>query len=309
LSKLTIAVNNTPLLLVGDNAFQGVSHLSQNRARDRRDEITNPDYCADLVITSIDNGADGFMFSANSNTLSILKSIKRKKTQPIHLYAIVPSAVDYVRLSGQMGMENLAKEFSKQMITSRNISAMFACLTGLAKRDITSLLRGLLSLEIGAIKSAAGKQASLDSVLMHELLTDMGLALNLKWLFKEYIDAIVSHHARPGFETRNFSLFVQRFNEWQINSQEVLIVAPFNSVGFQMNPSKEECEKALYTLQTANVLAINILASGFLSIEDSSHYIRGLPNVQGVAVGVSKKAHACETFMLLKKQLQSFANY
>lgn len=304
MSKLEKTSENDLLLLVGDNAFQGVSHLSQDRARARVNDMTNPHYCADLVLTSLNNGADGFMFSVNDNTLSILKAIKQKRTKGVlRLYAIVPSAVDYVRLSGQKGMEGLAKGFAMQMITSGNFSAVFACLQGLAKTDIKSLLRGLLSYEISEIKSVAGKHSSLDAVLLHELLTDMGLALNLKWLFTSYIDVMANNNVKSGFETRNFPLFVKKFNEWNIDLQDVFIIAPFNEVGFQMNPSKEECERVMQTLPAANILAINVLASGYLNLSEAASYIKSLPNLAGVAVGVSKEAHARETFRCLKSTL------
>ncbi len=70
------------LLLVGDNAFQGVNHLSQDKVRLKRvDKITDPQFCANLVFTSLKSGADGFMFTVNDNTLSILKAIKDKEIE------------------------------------------------------------------------------------------------------------------------------------------------------------------------------------------------------------------------------------
>ncbi|MEM3090898.1 MAG: hypothetical protein QXW17_03965, partial [Candidatus Bathyarchaeia archaeon] len=59
------------VLLVGDNPFHGISHLSQERSRVRGDTPTNPEYAARLIGLSVKNGADGFMFSVNEKTLSI----------------------------------------------------------------------------------------------------------------------------------------------------------------------------------------------------------------------------------------------
>jgi hypothetical protein len=291
-------------VLVGDNAFQGVSHLSQDRARARVDDLSNPQFCADLVLTSLDNGADGFMFSVNDNMLSILKSLKEKRTnQELILHAIVPSAVDYVRASGQKGMAGLAKGFATQMITSGNMGSALSALKGLTMTDIQSLLRSLLSSEMSAITSIVGNHASFGSVLLHELLTDMGLALNLKWLFTSYLDLMAKKKVKAGFETRNFPFFLKKFNEWNLDVNDLFIVAPFNKVGFQMNPSKEECELAIRTLPVPNLMAINILASGYLTLREAAGYIKSLPNVGGVAVGISKEVHALETFSVLKSEL------
>ena len=77
----------------------------------------------------------------------------------------------------------------------------------------------------------------------------------------------------------------------------------FNKVGFQMVPSKKECEKALAQLPKPNVLAISILAAGYLKPPEAIDYIAQLPNIKGVAVGVSKEKHANETFKLLREKL------
>jgi len=52
-------------------------------------------------------------------------------------------------------------------------------------------------------------------------------------------------------------------------------------------------------------LAISILAAGYLSPSDAISYVATLPNVKGVAVGVSKEKHARETFRLLKEKLNN----
>jgi hypothetical protein len=81
-----------------------------------------------------------------------------------------------------------------------------------------------------------------------------------------------------------------------------LIATPFNKVGFQMNPSGVECEKALAKIPEPNVIAMSILAAGYLKPSEAITYVKNLPNLLGVVVGVSKESHACETFKLLKKK-------
>ena len=86
------------LLLVGDNPFQGISHLSQERARNRGKNIVSPaEQAANVVLSSLKNGADGFSFSVSERTLSILQSLReRKRIEQVSLYAMVPYAFEYV---------------------------------------------------------------------------------------------------------------------------------------------------------------------------------------------------------------------
>jgi len=293
-------------LLVGDNAFHGISHLSQQRARERsiKDNPSNVEYATKLVKLSLQNGANGFMFSVSNTTLSILKALDHDEKPD--LYAIVPYAYEYVRLATQVGgISGLAKQISRQIIFSRNIVTVAPNLIGLIRVNPSAFLKTYLIYEISRIKSAAGKDAKLKSVLLHEVITDMALALDLDWFFKSYVKFFSKSKIRPGFETRNFPYLIQKLNEWQIDLNKITITASFNKVGFQMNPSKVDCENALMAASGAQVIAMSILAAGYLAPSEAVTYIANLPNIQLIVVGVSKERQACETFNLLKKTLKT----
>src|SRR5512147_1173309 len=117
------------LLLVGDNPFHGISHISEDRARARGNEINNSIYAAKLVQTSLENGASGFMFSVSETTLSILRMLNENVgSRHPTLYAIIPYAYEYVRISTNLGSVGLAKKLTKQMVLSGNVRAIGASL-------------------------------------------------------------------------------------------------------------------------------------------------------------------------------------
>jgi len=292
-------------LLVGDNPFHGISHLSQERSRIRGDTPTSPEFAAKLVSIASENGANGFMFSVSDTTLSILKILKANGVvEHLDLYGIVPYAYEYVRMASQKGgVPGLAKTIAKEIVFSGNFGAVASGLNGVVRAKPVPLMKAYLAYEISRIKSAAGKNARLSCVLLHQLVTDVCLGFNMDWLFKAYVDFMLDKGIKPGFNTGNFAFLVEKFREWNVSLEDVVVAAPFNKVGFQMVPSKEECEKALASLPKPNVLAISILAAGYLKPEEAVDYIAGLPNIKGVAVGVSKERHAIETFKLLKERL------
>jgi hypothetical protein len=294
-----------PLLLVGDNPFHGVSHLSKERSRLRGEAITQDDYDADLVMTSVNYGARGFMFSVSEKTLSILSIIReRKEIDRLKLYAIVPYAYEYVRLAAQVGgLSGLGKKLAREIMISGNVKAIAAGLKAATMMDPESLMKAYLAYELSRIKSSIGKNANLDSMLLHEIITDMAAALGLDWLFKSYVDFISDLGMTAGFETRNFAYLVSRFKEWSIEFDDIIIATPFNEVGYQMNPSREDCEKALASLTGPRVIAMSILAAGYLKPTQAISYIRGLPNLLGIVVGVSRKDHAT-SFLLLKEGIR-----
>jgi hypothetical protein len=290
-------------LLVGDNAFHGISHLSQQRARERSitNDPSNTEYATQLVKLSLQNGASGFMFSVSEKTLTILKALNQEKPE---LYAIVPYAFEYVRLATRIGgISGLAKKVARDIIFSKNVITVAPSVLGLLRADPRAFLRIYLIYEISRIKSAAGKDANLKSVLLHEVITDMALALNLDWFFKYYIKFFSKSKTRPGFETRNFPFLVQKFKEWHIDMNNLIITSSFNKIGFQMNPSQAECEKTLKEIPQAEIIAMSILAAGYLGPFDAAQYIAKLSKVSHIVVGVSNERQASETFRFFKNGL------
>ena len=252
------------LLLVGDNPFHGISHFSQERSRKRDSGIQDFKHAAGLVATALENGADGFMFSVSDTTLSILNEVRKAgKAVQFPLYAIVPYAYEYVRLATKVGgIPGLAKQMAKQVVRSMNLRAMGMGVKGVVAFDPAALMKTYLYYEISRIRSVAGKHANIASIMLHEIITEMALAFDLDWFFKSYIEFMLKIGIKPGFETRNFSYLVEKFEAWNIDFREVSLVSAFNKMGFQMNPSKIVCEAALDRALGAEVIAMSILASG-----------------------------------------------
>jgi len=299
--------NKDLMLLVGDNPFHGVSHLSQERGRARGDDVTSPEYAAKLVMIAVENGASGFMFSVSESTLSILKVIRQAgEIGKLKLYALVPYAYEYVRLANRLGgISGLAKRVAKQVAFSGNVKAVVSGLKGVITRDPVTLMETYLTYEISRIRSAAGRDAKLESVLLHEVITDMSLAFELNWLFESYVKFMLRQGIRPGFETRNFAYLVHKFRDWGLDFGKLAIASPFNKIGFQMNPSKTECEKALSSVSESSIIAMSVLAAGYLKPSQAISYVRDLPNLRCVVVGVSSERHASETFKLFGEKLET----
>jgi hypothetical protein len=253
------------------------------------------------VLTSIDNGANGFMFSVSETTLSILQLVSRKAgDSQITFHAIVPYAYEYVRLATRVGTIGLAKKVAGRILTSGGLAGIRYGLGGVVGMNLEALMKTYLTYEISRVKSSLDKRYSLTSVLLHEVITDTIIALDLDDLAKSYISFISKLKIKPGFETRNFQYLVRKFKEWDIDFSAIELVSSFNNVGFQMNPSKTECEKALEEIPQCEVIAMSILAAGYVKLPEAMEYIKDLPNLKGVVVGVSKEHHAKETFDFIK---------
>ena len=101
---------------------------------------------------------------------------------------------------------------------------------------------------------------------------------------------------RPGFNTRNCTCLVERLRAWGIATRDLVILAPFNAIGFQMTPSREASESTLSSVADAEVIAFSLLAAGHIGLDEAVRYARSLPNLRGVAVGTSRVEQAREVF-------------
>jgi len=279
------------LKLIGDNPFQGVSHLSAERAVSRGNDLNNPRYCADLILKS---GADGFMFTLNEKTLDILKRVAIIKE--IDLYPLVPDVSSFVKNgNGTMG---IAKYLVGDMLLTSSFGGIAKGITGVITQKPALMFQSYLEYELSRISYIAGGKVK--ALFLHEVLTDMALALGMDWILWSHWEFCDKKGIKCGFETRNFTSLMNKLLDHLLYS--VVVAAPFNSIGFQMCPSKQANEKSLLENPKSfniDVIAFSILAAGFVKLDDAIPYIKSLP-IDGVCVGVSSEAQAKEAFNKLK---------
>jgi len=287
------------LILVGDNPFHGISHLSQDRAIARGKDLLDPAYAARLIQISLDSGADGFMFSVSDTTLSILKlALAGRPAGSVRLYAIIPYVFEFVRMAvTEGGIPGLARKIGREIVSSANFGSIFQGVKGVISTDPPGLLRAYLLYEESRIRKAAGKAGVLSSIFLHEVLSDMSIGLNMEWVFRTHIKHMLKRGVMPGIHTHNLPCCVEKFESWGIDCDNLAFATQYNSLGFGMCPSRDECESVLARMRGSKVIAYGILASGYLDVVEAANYVKGLENLAGVAVGVSKEHHARDTIM------------
>lgn len=296
-----IESGKTPQLFIGDNPFQGIHHLSQARGRSRPQQLANVDHVARIVQVAHDNGAQGLFFTTSPAMLRVLEALARQGLST-ELHVIIPNALSVVRGATVEGPVGLGRQLVRKMAARLNWRVMIDVLVGLAVADPQRLMRSWLLDELYVLRPMA-QGHRLRTLFLHELVTDTALALNMVWPFRVHIESTRKTGLIPGFETRNLSLLAERFRKWQLSASGVAIAAPFNVAGFQMHPSREECERAARNLADASITGFSLLASGYVSLERAIEYVRMSPWLSSIAIGVSSEAQAQQTFSSLRQQL------
>ncbi|MEO9364620.1 MULTISPECIES: hypothetical protein [Candidatus Nitrosocaldus] len=291
-------VNNSSIdpILLGDNPLMGVDHLSQERARQRG--IASASNIISLLEFAYSMNVRGFVASTHPQLKGVIEYMLEHSdlATKINFYPIIPYAYGYVRQMTEKGIVATITDALAPASMHEKMRIVFSGGLSMLRKDINGLLKTFIDVELLQFNNV-----NVRCIFLHDVLVDLALALRLRNIFELFIEHVEDkHNAKAGFVTKNFSRLVRQLNEWAID--EKVIMAPFNKVGFQMNPSREECEEALRECKH-DVIAMSTLAAGYLKPAEAYEYLFRLPNIRSVVVGVSSKKHAEETFRLLNDRM------
>ena len=287
-------------MLIGDNAFIGVSHLSQARARDRIERL-NVDDMVKVIQKALSCGATGYTFSTHPTNYEILKTMKRDPPAArFEICPVMPYAEGYVRIANEKGMLGLIMDMMSRLSIGGKAKALLQGGLSALSLDPIKMLQAYVDVELATCLSNKPDNAEVKSVFLHEVITDVAVSFRLKELVTAYMGHLRDKFSiKPGFVTRNFAKFHDFFQEIGIPWNQVAVMTPFNKIGFQMTPAKEACEARLGQMLGAEVIAMSLLAGGLLQLSEGIEYVKSLPNLTGVTVGASTQEHAESTFSIL----------
>ena len=126
------------------------------------------------------------------------------------LYPVVPYAEGYVRLANEKGMTGLVNEILSRLSMSDKAKLLVEGGFSALRLDPAGMLRTYLDAELKGYLSTKPKNATLQSVLLHEVLTDLCLGLQETGLLNVFAQHVrENYHAKPGFVTYNLARFVR----------------------------------------------------------------------------------------------------
>jgi hypothetical protein len=289
-------------VLLGDSPFTGADPLIQDRARESLAQL-NPEEMARVMRASFASGADGFVFYTQPTNLATFKLLTSQYPEiSFDMYPLFPYARDYVRDATEMGTVGLLMERLKRLTLAGKIKAVFEGGLAALTLDPHRILAMTLEAEVEDFLKAAPPRARLKGIFLHDIIVDLSVALGLREMIETHIESVAGKYGvKPGLVTRNFTKLVGFLENNNISTKDLMIMAPFNSLGFQMNPSRQACEETLASRNHLDVLAMGLFSAGILDLESALAYIKGLENLRSVVVGASREEHALTTFAALTR--------
>lgn len=283
-------------ILLGDNQFFGVNHLSPEKGRLTEEKFKDISEIKKIMYYALDNGVNGVFFSTHPSIYQITDMMRSDASlKKMSVYVNIPYISKYVRMLSEKGPVNTVKTM---LMRNKGLAAKigFMVRSGLAvaTNNYLDVAHRLIDVEMGPFNDLNVK-----AIFLHDALTGLALGYNMANVIKDFSAYICRNYGViPGFETLNYPLMADMLEQAEI--KKALVMCSVNKKGYFMNPSKTACEKA-FGIHDHTIVAMSTLAAGSLAPEEAYEYIASLGTVKHIVVGVSSQAHANETFRIARK--------
>lgn len=287
--KNNVAMEKIDKIVFGDNQFFGINHRSQEKAEEMLKRFGNIDNIFEVYDNAFDCGVKAVMLNSNEKAQAICDRFRANKTKygELSWYPSIPYPHKYANMVNELGIlpaisEVLFKDNSAGGVLNLIGKGASAVLT----KDAMKMMEMLIDVEYKMFKGLNVK-----CLFLQNVITDLVLGYNVKDVFEHYCEYIrKKYHVLPGLITLNMPYLKSKLEEWGID--EVVICSSINAAGFNMHPSKEEYERIIAENDSEKyqLMAMNVLASGSISVQKSFDYINSL-NLQSVVFGASSRSH------------------
>lgn len=286
-------------VVIGHNSFFGVDHIDSKKGQQRAAHFSNVENIIDVINWGVDCGARGLMMSTHERATHVTEMLKKDPNliDSLKVYPLLPYVQKYVTAANEKGLINVVLDAVSGTSVGETFNLIWQGAKGVLRKDIYALISNLMKIELKPFQGL-----NVPCIFLHDAFTDLALALDFKNIIDFYHDECSKNFgARAAFATKNYPLFVKKFQEWGYTSP--LVMPHVNKIGFSVNPSKEGFEEAL-ALGDSHIMAMSTLASGYLKPDEAFSYIGGLGKIESIVVGMSSKTHVHETISTALKYLK-----
>jgi hypothetical protein len=274
-------------LILGHNQFIGVSHISEERGRERDKKFSKVENIYRVVEAASAVGFKNMMIETHPRMLDFLQYYERNKTFDMNFYLQVPYVQAFVQTINQRGMRGFLSEMVGRAGLAGTSSLALKSAFNLLKKDYLGIALSYFNVEI-----APFSEFSVKALILHNTITDLLMALEVSSAFSafdQYVNDVLKLDF--GLATWNFSLTKRNLERWDL--RPAFLMTPVNVKGFDMNPTKDEIEAGLREYE-GTVFAMNVLGGGAYSLPEAASYVKSFDAIKRCVVGASSRDHLKE---------------
>jgi hypothetical protein len=281
-------------VLLGDNQFFAVSHLSDEKSREQSIRFKEDSSIIKVLDQSIELGIKTFMCTTHDRIANICEHIRNNPAgyKGFKIYPCMPYAHKYANAVTELGIMGTIKQYVPGNIFGTFAKGGFAFLS----KDFIKLMEIFVDAEMKMFKGI-----KTPVIFIQNVIVDMILGLRMYEVFAEY-DAYIrkKYKAEPGYITMNMPALLEALNS--VGIENPIICTSINKIGFRMSGGKDIYEKYLHEKEFRPI-AMQVLAAGALRPKEAIEYLGNFPKIESVLFGASSKSHIQETKELIEQYL------
>jgi len=278
-------------VLLGDNQFFAVSHLSDEKSREQSIRFREDDAIIRVLDQAIETGINTFMCTTHDRIANICDHMRNNpaKYNGFNIFPCMPYAHKYANAVTDLGIIGTIKQYVPGNIFSTFTKGGVAFI----RKDFIGLMELLVDAELKMFKGI-----NTPVIFIQNVVVDMILGLKMLEVFKEFDSYIrKKYNAEPGYITMNMPALYDALTS--VGIQNPIICSSINKIGFRMSGGREIYEKYLLEKEFRPI-AMQVLAAGALRPKEAIEYLGKFRKIESVLFGASSKNHIQETKELIE---------
>jgi hypothetical protein len=283
-------------VLLGDNQFFGINHMSEEHARTSAIKFQTNRAVMEVIDGALDLGVNAFMCTTHERVAGICDIVRAdpERYKNFEIYPCMPYAHKYANAVSEEGLIEALRKFLPQ-----EAPLMAALKNGLAvaNKDLDVIIRSLIDAEM---KMFSG--ISTPVIFLQNIVTDLVLGLGFHQALKTFAEHVAEKYgAEPGFITMNLPELVNVLED--VGIKNPIICSNINKIGFRMSGGLCAYEELIRSGRFRAV-AMSVFASGAIPPMEALEYVCSQQNVSSIVFGASHVRNIEQT----KRLIDSYAH-
>jgi len=282
-------------ILLGDNQFFGINHMSEERARAQAMRFQDTAAIIRVLDAALEEGVRTFMCTTHDRIAAICDHMRADpaKYRDFRFYPCMPYAHKYANAVTEHGMIGAALHF---MPDDGVFKTALRGATSMATKDIEGIIKILIDVEMKMFRGL-----NTPVIFLQNVIVDLILGMGMTEVFAIFHDHVRRKYgAEPGYITMNMPMLYRALTG--IGIENPIICANINKIGFRTCGGLDAYAELLRTGRL-RAIAMSIFASGAIPPREAIEWLAGLPNLDAVVFGASSRANIAATKALVDEYL------
>ena len=277
-------------VILGDNQFFAVSHLSEDRAISQAIKFRDVNAITDVLDAAAEVGVQAFSCTTHERMEEVCDHIRAnpQRYHDFEIYPAMPYAHKYANAITELGVTKFVRQYAGNDMLGTLARGGAAFMT----KDFVRMSNMLVDMELVMFRDLNTPVVFLQNVVT-DLLLGLGM-VDLLEAFAEHLDK--KHSVKAGYMTMNLPLLAESLAKRGFH--DPIICASINKIGFRMSGGIDLYESCL-AKYPMHCIAMQPLAAGALRPAEAFEYVARLKGVDSVLFGASTRDHIASSTAMI----------